>query len=417
MARKKATESGERTRQKNGAGTYRHHKRKDGTEYVEFQIYMGTGANGKPWRPSFYGNTEKLAHDSYLEWMKNSGNVPIEKIKLVGQYASEWLLIYKKNGAKKIAYKSYKNYELYVNKYIKPFFDKIKFDQVRQAHILKFFGNLPKEMSYSARHYIYISLKDIFKTAITNRLCEENPFGDFKLEKAAIHKPKAFSIDEITKILTFAPSDRDGAIVCGLLYTGVREGELCGLEWSDLHLKESFIEVNRTIAEVEPEDKSTFIMGGIEVHHKKFDIKDIPKGNRERIVALTPEGVTFFDSLPRKGIFVFPAVRSGSFMTPPQLVKRYNQFFEHLYKYLDEQRKNYLQVHSNAKSKDLTAFDHPERLSPHKCRHTYARRLLAATNDLKTVQDQLGHERISTTEIYLDDELEARKSNVSKLKY
>lgn len=96
MTSNTTTESRERTRQKNGAGTYKHHKLKDGTEYFEFQIYMGIGADGKPWRPSFYGDTEKLAHDNYLEWVKNSGNIPIEKIKFVGNYATEWLLVYKK---------------------------------------------------------------------------------------------------------------------------------------------------------------------------------------------------------------------------------------------------------------------------------------------------------------------------------
>lgn len=280
MARRKSKESGENTRQKNGAGTYKHRNRKDGSEYVEFQIYMGIGADGKPWRPSFYGDNERQAHDAYLEWLKNSGNIPIERVTTVGEWADKWLLIYKKNGAKKIAYKSYKNYELYVNKHIKPFFGKIKFEHVRQAHIEQFFGKLPRDMSYSARHHIYIALKNIFKTAIKNRLCAEDPFGDFKLEKPVNRKPKAFPLDDIGKIFSFAPQDRDGVIVCGLLHTGVREGELSALEWSDVHLADSYIEINRTVAEVEPDDKSTFKVGNKEKHHKQYEIKEIPKNNK-----------------------------------------------------------------------------------------------------------------------------------------
>ena len=48
-------------RQKNGTGTFKKRKHKDGTEYVEYRVYLGLGADGKPWRPSFYGRTEKEA--------------------------------------------------------------------------------------------------------------------------------------------------------------------------------------------------------------------------------------------------------------------------------------------------------------------------------------------------------------------
>jgi Site-specific recombinase XerC len=104
-------------------------------------------------------------------------------------------------------------------------------------------------------------------------------------------------------------------------------------------------------------------------------------------------------------------------MTPDQFRYRYDHFFKMLNKHLDGKRAEYLKAHPRARDATLSQFDLPARLSPHKCRHTYARRLLAATGDLKTVQAQLGHQQVSTTEIYLDDEIEVRKNNVTKLKY
>jgi site-specific recombinase XerD len=41
-------------------------------------------------------------------------------------------------------------------------------------------------------------------------------------------------------------------------------------------------------------------------------------------------------------------------------------------------------------------------LSPHKFRHTFATLLLAATHDLRFVQEQLGHQQQKTTEIYIN---------------
>ena len=411
MPKKKEPDTGgKRTRQKNGTGSFKH--RKDGK--VEYRVYLGIGADGKPWRPSFYGDTEAEALQAYQEWLKKSSDAPIERVHTVKEWAEKWLELYKRD---KISYKSFKNYELYVDKHIIPAIGKLRLEAVRPAHIAQLY-RAKKDMSASALRHIQIALNGIFETAIENRFCSENPVTKVDLpEKTKIKRtPKAFTVSEITKIINFAPQHKSGNLVLALLHTAMRMGEMSALTWSNVHADQSYIEITQTVEEVENDDKEVIIVGGKEKHKKKYAIKDIPKGNKDRIFVLTPDGAEFFQSLPETETYVFPSL-SGDFMTPNQFREQYLQFFKALNKQLDADKVKYLKEHPDAKAKELEQFEHVRSLSPHKCRHTYATHSIRSGINMRILQEQLGHQQVTTTEIYTTVDIEDRKSNISHMKY
>lgn len=76
-------------------------------------------------------------------------------------------------------------------------------EQVRPAHIEKLLKEKQK-LSYSSQRHILMILKTIFKSAIKNHLCVNNPTEDIKITTKETLSTEVFSIDTISDILEAA---------------------------------------------------------------------------------------------------------------------------------------------------------------------------------------------------------------------
>jgi len=72
-----------------------------------------------------------------------------------------------------------------------------------------------------------------YKTAVRNHLCNENPAVDLILPESSEKIVRALTQDEQKKVEEAASSDKLGFIVCFLLNTGLRAGDLINLKWDD----------------------------------------------------------------------------------------------------------------------------------------------------------------------------------------
>ena len=352
-------------RQSNGTGTFK--IRKDGT--VEYKVSLGSGINGAPIRKSFYGKYKADAIAKYKEWLKESGNVPIEKVETVKEWAYLWLELYKKNN---VAYGTYHDYKMYIDNHIVPALGRLKLTQVRPAHIKQFYNDKNRvNLSQSAIRYINITLKGIFDSAVKNHYCNESPIGIIKKPKSCAEQIKVFSPEQIKSILSDAPHHENGICVLLLLYTGLRMGELLALHWSDI--KDGVITVRQSLAKAEG--------GG-------YELKSTKSG-KVRYVGVTQNLQNIFDGIPKTSLYVLSG-KGGNPVTIDGFSWRYKKFFT-----------------------DTNNFY----LSPHKCRHTYATYLIKGGADLRSVQDLLGHSSVSVTEIYTHVDTDDIKNNVRKLGY
>lgn len=353
MSKRRAKGTGCLTQKKNGTWEYR--------------VYLGVGTNGKPMYKSFYSKSKKEVINKHKEWLKN-GEIAVEKVQTVEQWAKQWLLIYKKD---KVQFSTYSNYELYVNKHVVPEIGNLKIENVRPADIEKLFKH-KTQLSLSSQRHLRLTLKQIFETAINNRLCTSNPVGRLNTPREEEKKPQVFSSDNLKKMITAIPTHCYGHYIGLLIYTGLRMSELLALQWGDIDFKNEIITVRHSFTRKEG--------GG-------YTMKSTKSG-KERYIGITKELETILLSIPKTSLFVIND--NGDYLTPHQFEKRYKHFFED---------------------------NNIEYLSPHKCRHTFATNLLEQGANIRAVQDLLGHSTIVMTEKYTHTNIEQIKKATAKLSY
>jgi len=369
----------------------------------EFRVFVGKDAAGKLVRKSFYSTDAdgSGAKRKYLEWLKAGAKVK-GRTETLGKWADQWLLLYKKNS---VSYCNYRNYEIYIKKHIVPALGDMDLTDIRPLDLRIFLAS-KANLSASAKNYLRICLNGIFRSAMENRLCTENPMIYIKKDRGGANrnhkKPMVFNKEEVKAIIDFAPSHKWGLYIESLLYTGLRMEELLGLRWCDVHIDngEAFLNICQVVERLDsrskeyelPPDKNNVIK-----HRQAYGIRTYTKSGKDRIVFLTPNGVDVFRRIPKEGIYVFSG--PDGFVKPCTFQTRYEAFIRDL-------------------NKGRPADDQVRFLSPHKCRHTYATNLLAGGADLRSVQEQLGHSCVTTTEIYTDVDVDGiRQKNVVKLAY
>jgi integrase/recombinase XerD len=224
--------------------------------------------------------------------------------------------------------------------------------------ILEFINNLNTlGLSPRSSARIISSIKTFYKHQILNETMDSNPMQSIKTPKLSKKLPDVLSYDEILKMMelidyTKLAGERDKTIVMLLYGGGLRVSELVSLKVNDLFVDEGFVKVKG-------------------------------KGSKERLV---PIGIKTINQ-----------------------VSYYVESYRN--KFAKPGSKNYLILNQRGGSlsrvsvfnlikKLATQAGIKKAISPHTLRHSFATTLIEAGANLRAVQQMLGHESITTTEIY-----------------
>lgn len=213
-------------------------------------------------------------------------------------------------------------------------------------------------MSARTQARVISGIKAFYKYMLMEELIEASPAELLETPKIGRKLPEVLAKEEIDLLiaaidLSKAEGERNRAILETLYGCGLRVSELTNLKISNLHFDMGFVKVEGKGNKERLVPIGSFAQKYIEIYLKQVRVhQDIQKGS-EDILFLNRRG----KQLTR--VMIYTIIQ--------QLVQKIGL---------------------------------EKKISPHTFRHSFASHLIDGGADLRAVQDMLGHESITTTEIY-----------------
>ena len=222
------------------------YRRKDGR--WEGRIYRGRKDNGKKYFKYFFANTKaevcEMMHNFRIEEAVNANCT-----KLFSSIFSEWYNITKHNVKESTA----ANYEMKSNKHILPSFGEKKISDISVNDVYDFI-ELKQKDGLSNRYIsdIIILMKTFFKYAVRTYHVL-NPLDGVSLPKKKTPEIQLLDEPEQKKLQQYI-SENHNLTTLGIalaMSTGIRIGELCGLQWKDIDLEKRILTVRKTVQRIQ----------------------------------------------------------------------------------------------------------------------------------------------------------------------
>jgi integrase len=334
-------------------------QRSDGKWAAEFT--SGYDSKGKRIRKTVYGKTKKEVQEKLLKKQAASvGGVQVNTEKLtVSQFSERWLNDTVKDSRRPATYIQYERaFRLYIN----PFIGGMQLSKLTPMNIQALYAQLARlGKSARQRQIVHVVLQCSLNLAVSWRLIPRNPCHDATAPRVPKKPIQKLTKEQVAVFLNAAKGDRLYALYLLAVTTGLRQGEMLGLHWSEVDLEAGTISVQYSLTEVsgmffraEPKtDKGRRL-----VHLPAITIEAL-KAHRQR---MKEEGHT--------GPWVFCGPQGG-------VIRKSNLLYREFHPLLEKAGLPTIKFHA--------------------LRHTAATLMLGEHIPMKMVQERLGHSQIAVT--------------------
>ncbi|MGL4412567.1 MAG: site-specific tyrosine recombinase XerD [Bacteroidales bacterium] len=209
-----------------------------------------------------------------------------------------------------------------------------------------------------SRKRILSGVKAFFQYLLIEKYIESNPSELIESPRIGLKLPEVLSLEEIDRIidcvdLSKLEGERNRAIIEVLYSCGLRVTELCDLKFADIFPDEGYIRV-------------------------------IGKGDKQRLVPISESALTYIEYYGEsRSLFM-----NGSKEQDYVFVSRRGKPLTRMMIF-------------NIITKHAELAGVRKKISPHTLRHSFATHLLERGANIRVIQQMMGHESITTTEVYL----------------
>jgi len=205
---------------------------------------------------------------------------------------------------------------------------------------------------------IISGIKSFYRFLLLDNYITNDPTELLESPKIGLKLPEVLTVNEINSILdtidlTLPEGQRNRAMLEVLYSCGLRVSELTGLRYSDIYPKEGFIRVEG-------------------------------KGSKQRLVPISEVALREIKNYlyDRNSVVVKKGFEDILFLS-----RRGTALSRIMVFHIIKQQTEAAGIHKN--------------VSPHTFRHSFATHLLEGGANLRAIQEMLGHEKITTTEIHI----------------
>lgn len=352
------------------------YKRKDGRyegRYVVGRTEKGKTKFGYVFGRQ-YGEVRRRLLEKKMEILRQARPTGPASKTTLGQWMAQWM---DESLLGRVKESTYQVYAGMLKRHIMPALGHLNLAQITPSQVQGFVVALRgKNLSDGTAHSVYRLLNAALCGAQQEGAIRQNPCRNIRVAHASAKEQRVLSVGE-QQLFRARCTQEDLAALLSL-YTGLRLGEICALQWADIDCKAHTLSVRRTVQRIHQEGASkTRLCIGTPKSPSAYRVIPLPAFLFARLLALRCDGETYVFGRGQR-----PA-------DPRTLQRRFQR---------QAQRLGLAQVHF------------------HTLRHSFATRLLELGVDVKTVSVLLGHASVRMTlDYYAHSLLDHRRAAIDRL--
>ncbi len=366
------------------------YKRKDGRwegRYIKDRTLDGKAVYGYIYARSYHEVKSGLARVRYLLSSSAYKDIAIVEEKTLQEVADEWFSIMEPQIKESTCIK----YHNIWNNYVVSRLGNVQTSRITHCLLESFCSELMvcggvngTELSSKTTADVLSVVRNMLRFA-ENRGYKIGSNGHSVSVKQSAKEFRVFSLQEQIRLCEYLNQNLNmksvGILVC--LYTGIRLGEICALQWEDVSLQEKTIYIHQAMQRIQVQNHS---------ERKTRILIAPPKSSCSiRTIPLPKDLVQLIAccNIPQKGFFL---TGSNEKYVEPRTMQ---YFFQRVLKSSSIENANF-----------------------HTLRHTFATRCVELGFDIKSLSELLGHASINITmNRYVHPSMEWKRSSMEKLRF